>query len=193
MVLTLTFISMKKLAMIAVGTIIIMVTGCKKNSTTVDTISADLQATQGLMSQDYSKAQQAENSLSSRLQVPGTTWTDQTVRMYETEFHDNDTMFTENFRHYSLDMMEMAGMNSNGMMTGSGRMNQNGGMMCNMDSLFGVMGAMPHMTTYRIDSMMLRQAGYCPAMGNLPIAVQDMVNEMQTLRKQHVQLHQQGR
>jgi hypothetical protein len=181
---------MRKFALIVLGAMLLVTISCKKNSTTTDPTAADLQATEGLLNQDYNKSQQEENLLSARINTPGVTWADQTVRMYDSIYHRNDTLFTENFRHYSLDMMTMAGMKSNGMMNGS---MMGGGMMCNMDSLFMVMGGMQHMNTFKIDSMMMNQIADCPKMGTMPQTMQNMMNAMQGLRKQHMMLHNLGK
>jgi hypothetical protein len=87
-------------------------------------------------------------------------------------------------------MMKMNGMGSNGMMGGSGGMMVgSGGMMCNMDSMMVVMGTMMNMNTLKMDSMMLLHMKNCPAMGTMTSNMQNMVNNMQSMRKEHAKLH----
>jgi hypothetical protein len=88
-------------------------------------------------------------------------------------------------------MMKMNGMGSNGMMNGSGGMmgGGSGGMMCNMDSMFMAMGNMINMNTFKMDSMMLNHEKSCQAMGTMSVDMQNKVNNMQAIRKEHMSFH----
>ena len=147
---------MRKIAVIAIGAVMLFAASCNKSKTSPDTNSEDLKATEALLNKDYSQAQQYESLLVERHKTPGMTMTDPTCKMYDSLYHMPDTSFTMHFQTYCIDMMKMNGMGSNGMMGGSGgMMGGSGGMMCNMDSMFVVMGNMMNMNTFKMDSMML--------------------------------------
>lgn len=183
---------MRKIAMIAIGAVMLFAASCNKSKTSPDTNSADLKATETLLNKDYSQAQQYESLLVERHKTPGMTMMDSTCKMYDSLFHMPDTSFTMHFQTYCKNMMKMNGMGSNGMMSGgSGGMmgGGSGGMMCNMDSMMVVMGNMMNMTTMKMDSMMLLHMKNCPAMGTMSANMQSMVDNMQAMRKEHAKLH----
>ena len=181
---------MRKIAVIAIGAVMLFAASCNKSKTSPDTNSADLKATEALLNKDYSQAQQYESLLVERHKTPGMTMTDPTCNMYDSLYHMPDTSFTMHFQVYCLDMMKMNGMGSNGMMNGSGgMMGGSGGMMCNMDSLFFVMRNMMNMNTFKMDSMMLIHEKNCPSMGTMTANMQNMINNMQAMRKEHMTLH----
>jgi hypothetical protein len=98
--------------------------------------------------------------------------------------------FTMHFHEYCLEMMMKNGMDSNGMMGGSGgMMGGSGGMMCNMDSMMMAMNGMMNMNTFKMDSMMMNHMTNCPAMGTMPESLRNLVNNMQAMRKKHQSLH----
>ncbi len=174
---------MRKIAIIAIGAVMLFAAGCNKSKTSPDTNSEDLKAMEALLNKDYSQAQQYESLLVERHKTPGMTMMDSTCKMYDSLYHMPDTSFSIHFQTYCKDMMKMNGMGSNGMMGGSG------GKMCNMDSMMVVMGNMSHMNTFKMDSMMLLHMKNCPAMGTMTTNMQSMVNNMQAMRKEHAELH----
>jgi hypothetical protein len=181
---------MRKIAIIAIGAVMLFAASCNKSKTTPDSNSADLKATEALLNKDYSQAQQYESLLVEHHKTPGMTMMDPTCKMYDSLYHMPDTSFTMHFREYCLDMMKMNGMGSNGMMNGSGgMMGGSGGMMCNMDSMFVVMGNMMNMNTFKMDSMMLIHEKNCPSMGTMTDKMKNIVNNMQVMRKEHMSLH----
>jgi hypothetical protein len=180
---------MRAIALVAIGTIILLAASCNKSKTYPDPTSEDLKLTEALLSKDYSQAAQYEGLLVDRHKTPGMTMMDPTCKMYDSLYHMQDTSFTMHFRGYCLDMMKMNGMRSNGMMNGSARMmGGSGGMMCNMDSMFVVIGNMMNMNTFKMDSMMLIHEKNCPSMGTMTDNMQNMVNSMQAMRKEHMKL-----
>ena len=181
---------MKANAITFIGAIIVLVTGCSKSKTSSDPTSEDLKSTEALITKDYSQAQQYEALLVERHKTPGMTMTDLTWKMYDSLYHLPDTSFTMHFQTYCKNMMKMNGMGSNGMMGGSGgMMGGSGGMMCNMDSMMKAMNNMMNMNTFKMDSMMLLHMKNCPAMGTMTVNMQNMVNNMQAMRKEHESLH----
>jgi len=183
---------MRKIAIIAIGAIIMLAAGCNKSTTTPDQNAENLKATETLLNKDYSQAQQYENLLVERHKTVGMTMTDPTCKMYDSLYHMPDTSFTMHLHEYCLEMMKMNGMGSNGMMGGgSGGMmgGGSGGMMCNMDSMMVAMGNMMNMTTMKMDSMMMLHMKNCPSMGTITENMQNMVNQMQAMRKEHQALH----
>lgn len=181
---------MRKIALIAVGAIVMLAAGCNKSTTPPDQNAENLKATEALLRNDFSLAQQYESLLVERHKIPGMTMLDSACKMYDSLYHIPDTSFAIHFQTYCKNMMQMNGMGSNGMMGGSGgMMGGSGGMMCNMDSMMVVMGTMMNMNTFRMDSMMLIHMNNCPAMGTMSANMQSMVNNMQLMRKEHAKLH----
>ena len=176
---------------LAILTVTAFFAGCKKNSST-DNSSNQVSQMELKLGQDYTIANQYNMELANRLELPGITLMDSICRGYDSLFHMHDTLFTINFREYCTDMMEEHGMGTNGMMHGGMMGNNQGGMMCNMDSLIMSMNGMMHMTTYKMDSLMNLHMENCPSMGTMSSVMQDTFRNMQTLRKSHMVLHHKG-
>jgi len=188
---------MRANAILIIGTAIILAAGCNKSMTNSDLSMENLKSPEVVLKQDYSQGQQYENLLAERHKTSGMTLTDQTCKMYDSLYHMYDTSFTMHFHEYCLEMMEMNEMESGGMMSGSGgmmsgsggMMGGSGSMMCNMDSMMMMMGNMTNMNTFMMDSMMLIHLTNCPSMGTMTNNMVVMVNNMQTMRKEHANLH----
>jgi len=181
---------MRKIAIVTIGIAMILVSGCRKNNSTSGITSETLKTTEAFMNQDYSQAQQYEKVLKDRHTTTGMTMTDTTCKRYDSMYHMQDTSFSMHLHQYCLEMMKMSGMDSNGMMGGSGgMMGGSGGMMCNMDSMMMAMNGMMNMNTFKMDSMMMVHMTNCPAMGSMPNTMQNLVNNMQAVRKEHMSLH----
>ena len=114
---------------------------------------------------------------------------DSTCKVYDMNYHQNDTAFSMHYYQYCLDMMKMKGMGTNGKMGSGGMMGGSGGMMCNMDSMMVVMKGMMNMNTFKMDSMMDLHMVNCPAMGSMSSNMNNMFNNMQAMRKEHMTLH----
>ena len=46
-----------------------------------------------------------------------------------------------------------------------------------------------NMNTFKMDSMMLIHEKNCPSMGTMTANMQNMINNMQAMRKEHMTLH----
>ena len=177
------------LIFLALVAMVISFASCKKSSNT-DQTSQQLAQTESKLKLDYSQAQTYQNILVERHKTPGMTMTDPTCKMNDSLFHACDTSFTIHMQEYCKAMMSNMGMGSNGMM-GGGMMGggNSGGMMCNMDSMMTKINGMMNMTTFKMDSMMENHMKNCPKMGTLSATVQGYMDNMQTMRKAHMQLH----
>jgi hypothetical protein len=183
---------LKTISIIIISAVLFLTFGCKKEDTNKSSASEALKATEVLLNQNYSQAQQYQGFLAERHVTQGMPMSDSICQMYDANYHQQDTSFSMHFREYCDDMMEMHGIGSNGMMNGSnGMMGGSGGMMCNMDSLMMAMNGMMNMNTFKIDSMMMLHMTYCPAMGTMPESLLQKVNAMQVMRKEHATLHNQ--
>jgi hypothetical protein len=178
-----------KIFYIAAVVMIVSLASCKKNSD--DTAgNQQLSQTETKLKSDYQQAQNYENILVDRHNMPGMTMNDTICMMNDSLFHMNDTSFTIHMQEYCKEMMSNMGMGSNGMM-GGGMMGggTSGGMMCNMDSMMMSMNGMMNLTTFKMDSMMENHMKNCPEMGTLNANVQGFLNNMQSMRKEHMMLH----
>jgi hypothetical protein len=78
---------MRTIAVVAIGTIMLLMVSCNKSNTSSDTASENLKATETLLNQDYSLAQQYENILVERHETAGMTMTDPTCKMNDSVYH----------------------------------------------------------------------------------------------------------
>jgi hypothetical protein len=171
----------RNLVILAITSVILAVgmPGCKKDSS-----PNNLAPIEASLKQDLTSAQGYNTQLADRLQLTGMEFSDSLCHRYDSLYHQCDTSFTMDFQRHCRQMA--ANMNGGNMM-GGGMMG--GGMYCNMDSIEEHINGMPHMNTYRMDSLLLADRQYCPGMAPVPQNVQEMYDQMQALRISHRHLH----
>ncbi len=185
---------------------------CNKNDMTDDVFGVDAQKYEGLLSTDYSNALYLHNSLSNITTIAGghashhggtgsTASVD--TSYYMMMFSKNDSLFSEHYFNFCMDMVQKSGMMSasNGMMgNNSGMMGTNGGMMngntmgstADMTAMMNYMESVHDSTStsmnpdyMKTDSLMHNQMVQCKMMTAETDSIEFYFGKMQMLRKSH--------
>jgi len=146
--------------------IIIMIVACQKNEMMNNTFGVDTKDYENKLSIDYSNALLNHNALS-------TTSAASTIdnSYYKMMFNRNDSLFSQHFYEFCVDMM------------------QNSGMMRYMDSLHLSTGALMNPDYMKTDSLMYNQMTNCNMMSPETDSIVNVYGNMQMLRKNHKTFH----
>ena len=199
-------------------------TACKKNDMMTDTLGVNVKKYQKSLNADYSNALVNHNALvgsnvsatdhSAHHGGSSTTATAIDTSYFRMMFNKNDSLFSEDFYKFCIDMMQNSGMmsttngmmgNNSGMMGGSvGMMGGSGGMMNGttmgsmddmtkmmsyMDSLHLSAQTMMNPNFMKMDSLMYNQMSTCKMMTTQTDSITSTFGKMQLLRKTHKILH----
>lgn len=187
---------------IAIASIIIIV-ACQKNDIMNNNLGIDTKNYENKLSSDYSNALLYHNSY-----ITGTgDASTMDNSYYKMMFNRNDSLFSQHFYEFCLDMMHNRGMmsTSNGMMGNhNGMMGGNGGtmnryhmgdtvamnnMISYMDSLHLSTGTMMNPDYMKTDSLMYNQMTNCNMMSTETDSIVYIYGNMQILRKNHKTFH----
>jgi hypothetical protein len=175
-------------------TIIVIVSACTKDKMMVGDVNVGKY--ESYLDADYSGALLYHNTLSVNA-VPSDSIYNKTM------YHRNDSLFSEHFYEFCIDMMQNSGMmgtsnnmmgNHGGMMGPSGSMmngtNMGGSadtqdMMHFMDSLHLSSSQNQHTDYMKLDSLMYYQMTMCKMMVSTTSAITNSFDKMQALRKVH--------
>jgi len=175
-----------------------IIVACQKNDMLKNNIGIDIKSYANILSIDYSNALLNHNALS-------TTSAASTIdnSNHKMMFNRNDSLFSQHFYEFCIDMMQNSGMmsTSHGMMgNNSGKMGGNGGMMNRdhmgdtvdmnkmmryMDSLHISTGTMMDPDYMITDSLMYNQMTICNIMSQQTDSIISIYGNMQMLRKNH--------
>lgn len=190
---------------------------CKKNDMMNDTLGVDTKKYQKSLSIDYSNALVNHNALnSSTVSITdhnahhgGSSTTTATIdtSYFKMMFTKNDSLFSEDFYKFCIDMMQNSGM----MGTTSGMMGSNGGMMGGTGGMMNgtTMGSMTDMNAMmsymdsihkstetmmnpdymKTDSLMHSQMTQCKMMTTQTDSIEIIFGNMQMLRGNHKSMH----
>lgn len=205
-----------KMILIAI-TVIAVLASCNKGDMMDNSLGVDIQKYGKQLKTDYSNASYYHNMLNATNSSTGTheshhsgTKSTKTIDISYNMmmFNTNDSLFSEHFYDFCMDMMQNSGMmgtsngmmgNNSGMMGGSGAM-MNGTsmgsmvdmneMMSYMDSLHNSTQTMMNPDYMRTDSLMHNQMTQCKMMVTQTDSIEDVFGKMQILRFNHRTLHQ---
>jgi hypothetical protein len=187
---------MKKntLVLIITATTLIIV-ACNKDDMMRNDLGVDVKKYETAINVDYINALQNHNALTSN------------PAYYKMMFNTDDSLFSEHFYGFCIDMMKNSGMMSTtgGMMGNhSSMMGGDGGMMngrtmgsqADMNKMMDYMDSI-HVSTETImnpdymntDSMMYNQMSMCKMMTSQADGIKTIFSDMQTLRKSHRTIH----
>jgi len=189
------------LILIAIAATIIIV-ACQKNDIINNSFGIDTKNYENKLDIDYSNALLNHNALST---TSAASTTDNSY--YKMMFNRNDSLFSQHFYEFCMDMMQNSWMMSpsNGMMGHNrGMMGGKGGMMnCDhmgdtvdmnkmmkyMDSLHLSTGTMMNPDYMKTDSVMYSQMTNCNMMSPEADSIVNIYGNMQSLRKNHKTFH----
>jgi len=204
-----------KMSLLAIITIAVF-TACNKGDMMDNSMGVDIQKYGKQLKADYSNASYYHNILNASGNSTGghethhtgtgnTTTIDTIYNMMM--FSTNDSLFSEHFYEFCMDMMQNSGMmgTSNGMMgNNSGMMGGSGGMMNGstmgsmedmnkmmnyMDSLHNSTQSMMNPDYMKTDSLMHKQMTMCKMMTSQTDSIENTFNMMQSLRLTHRMVH----
>jgi len=183
----------------------LIVTACQKNDKVNSTFGVDTQSYETKLNSDYTNAVQYQNSLN-------TAGADTVY--FNMMFNSCDSLFSEHFYAFCVDMMQNSGMMSStdgmmgsnsGMMGGNnGMMGDNSGMMNGttmgsmtdmntmmnfMDSVHHSAQTMPHADYMNADSLMHDQMTMCKMMTTETDSIEITYGNMHTVRTNHKKMH----
>jgi len=191
---TLNFYTMKPV-LISLGiAVAIFFMGCNENDGTNGSLNLDIQKYESELSVDYTNAQKYHNDFTADSLYNGMM------------FHQCDSLFSDHFYDFCIDMMQNSGMMSdgNGMMGGKGgMMGGSGGMMGGnpMGSLADKNNMLDYMDSVHVvthgmnpdflanDSLMYRQMTLCQMMVTQTDGIETLYDNMQLLREAHKKMH----
>ncbi len=193
---------MKKSIFTMVIAVALMFAACQKDNMMNNKFNVDTQKYETQLNQDYTQANQFHMALITT-KNSGTNTSTTTDTLYnKMMYNKNDSLFSEHFFSFCIDMMQNSGMMSdtggmmgnNSNMMGSGGM-MNGGTMGNtqdmdkmmnfMDSLYTTSQNMMNHDYLNTDSLLHNQMNMCNMMTTETEGVENIYNKMQTLRKDH--------
>lgn len=206
----------RTLILVSLATTLLFV-ACKKDGMMNDTLGVDTKKYQKSLSIDYSNALVNHNALNSstvsttdhNAHHGGSVTTTATVdtSYFKMMFTKNDSLFSEDFYKFCIDMMQNSGM----MGTSSGMMGSNGGMMGGTGGMMngntmGSMADMNKMMSYmdsihtstetmmnpdymKTDSLMHNQMTQCKMMTTQSDSIEIIFGNMQMLRGNHKTMH----
>ena len=204
-----------KMSLLAIITIAVF-TACNKSDMMDDSLDVDIQKYGKQLTADYSNASYYHNILSASGSPAGgheshhtgdgnTTTIDTIYNMMM--FNTNDSLFSEHFYEFCMDMMQNSGMmgtsngmmgNNSGMMGGSGGMmnGTNMGSMADMNEMMSYMDSLHNSTQtmmnpdyMRTDSLMHNQMTQCKMMVTQTDSIENTFKMMQSLRLTHRMVH----
>ncbi len=206
----------RTLILVSLATTLLFV-ACKKDGMMNDTLGVDTKKYQKSLSIDYSNALVNHNALNSSTVSTtdhnahhggsSTTTTTIDTSYFKMMFNKNDSLFSEDFYKFCIDMMQNSGMmgTSNGMMgSNGGMMGGSGGMMNGttmgsmtdmnammsyMDSLHSSTQTMMNPDYMRADSLMHNQMTQCKMMITQTDSIENTFKMMQSLRLTHRMVH----
>lgn len=189
---------MKNIQISVLLIVLLNTTACQKNDMMNKPFDVDTESYETKLNSDYTNALQYHNSLNVA---------DADTTFYKKMFYTCDSLFSEHFYEFCIDMMQNSGMMSttNGMMgNNSGMMGGNGGMMNGntmgsmedmndmmylMDSLHHSAQAMPHADYMSTDSLMYNQMKMCNMMTSETDSIEIIYGNMHTVRRNHKMMH----
>jgi hypothetical protein len=180
----------------------IVTSACQKNDMLNNTSGVNTKNYENKLSIDYSNALLNHNALS-------TTSAASTIdnSYYIMMFNRNDSLFSQHFYEFCMDMMQNSGVmstsngmmgNNRGMMGGNGSKMHGGPMggigdmnkmMRYMDSLHLSTGALMNPDYMKTDSLMYNQMNNCNMMSPETDSIVNVYGNMQMLRKNHKTFH----
>ena len=202
-----------KIILIAITAIAILA-ACNKNDMMNNSLNVDTHRYENLLSMDYSNASYFHNILGTANPTAGghethhagnATTIDTSYNMMM--FNSNDSLFSEHFYKFCMDMMQNSGMmgttngmmgNNSGMMGGTvgmmngvtmGSMADMTKMMSYMDSIHSSTLTMMNPDYMRADSLMHNQMTQCKMMVAQTDNIADIFGNMQMLRVNHQTMH----
>jgi len=206
----------RTLILVSLATTLLFV-ACKKDGMMNDTLGVDTKKYQKSLSIDYSNALVNHNALNSSTVSTtdhnahhggsSTTTTTIDTSYFKMMFNKNDSLFSEDFYKFCIDMMQnsdMMGTTSGMMGSNSGMMGGTGGMM--NGTTMGSMADMNKMMSYmdsihkstetmmnpdymRTDSLMHNQMTQCQMMTSQTDSIELIFGKMQMLRGSHRSMH----
>lgn len=196
---------MKNIQIAVLLIVLFYTTACQKNDMMNEPFNVDTESYETKLNNDYTNALQYHNSLKVA---------DADSTFYNKMFNACDSLFSEHFYEFCIDMMQNSGMmsttngmmgNNSGMMDGNGRMmGGNGGMMNGtimgimedmtnmmnfMDSLHHSAQTMPHADYMNTDSLIHNQMSRCNMMTSETDSIEIIYGNMHTVRKNHKKMH----
>ncbi|MCK9207562.1 MAG: hypothetical protein M0P66_10665 [Salinivirgaceae bacterium] len=189
---------MKNKILILFAVILTLVGACQKNDMMNNPFDVDVENYENTLGVDYSNALFYHNSLNS---------TSADTLYAKRMFNSNDSLFSEHFYEFCVDMMQNSGMmsssdgmmgNNSGMMGGNGAM-MNGSIMGSIEDMNEMMYFMDslHHSTQSImnpnymyaDSLMHNQMKMCNMMTFQTDSIEILFGNMQTIRRDHKAMH----
>ena len=173
----------------------LMFVACNKDGMLNNDLSVDINKYETTLNSDYNNAVLNHNAVTSN------------PAYYKMMFNTNDSLFSEHFYDFCIDMMKNSGMmsttggmmgNNSSMMSGSnGMMNGNTmgsqadmiKMMDYIDSIHVSNATMMDHDYMKTDSLMYNQMSTCKMMTSQTEGITTIFGKMQTLRKTHQSLH----
>jgi hypothetical protein len=213
----------RTLILVSLATTLLFV-ACKKDGMMNDTLGVDTKKYQKSLSIDYSNALVNHNALNSSTVSTsdhnahhggsGTTTATVDTSYFKMMFTKNDSLFSEDFYKFCIDMMQNSGM----MSTSNGTMGSNSGMMGGSGGMMGGTGGMMNGTTMggmadmnammsymdsihkstetmmnpdymKTDSLMHSQMTQCKMMTTQTDSIEIIFGFMQMLRGNHKTMH----
>lgn len=186
---------MKKNTMVLIiSATILMIVACTKNGMMDGELDVDIKKYEATLNLDYTNALKNHNALSSD------------PAYYKMMFNTNDSLFSEHFYDFCMDMMNNSGMmsttggmmgnNSNMMGESSGMMNGSAmgsqadmiQMMNYMDSIQVLSETILDYDYMKTDSLIYNQMSMCKMMTSQTEGITRILGNMQILRKNHKKL-----
>jgi hypothetical protein len=196
---------MKNILISMVLVVIMLVTACQKNESINSNFNVDTKSYETKLSNDYTNALQYHNSLNVA---------DADTAYFYKMFNTCDSLFSEHFYEFCIDMMQNSGMmsTSNGMMgNNSSMMNGTGGMMggsggmmngntmgsmADMNKMMNFMDSLHHSSKTMMnpdymntDSLMHNQMIQCNMMTSETDSIDILYGDMHTVRMNHQKMH----
>jgi hypothetical protein len=184
-----------RILILSLATITTVFMACNKEGMLDSDLNIDLDGYEATLNSDYSDALKNHNAINSN------------PAHYKMMFNTNDSLFSEHFYDFCIDMMKNSGMmsttggmmgNFSSMMGGSGGM-MNGTVMGSNSDMVKMMEYMDsiHVSAYSIippdyfgtDSLMYNQMTLCKMMIPQTEGITSVFINMQLLRKKHHELH----